>query len=449
MTHRHLPRRTFLRGLGAAVALPMLDAMVPAFASHSRLLASPPCRLAFAYVPNGIIMEDWSPTAEGPEFELTRILQPLATYREDWMLLSGLTHNNGRALGDGAGDHARASASYLTGVHPRKTDGVDIKNGISVDQLAAQAIGGKTRFPSLELGAEHGRVAGNCDSGYSCAYSNSISWRSETSPLPPEVNPRLLFERLFGPPGAKEDAASRARRQRYQKSILDLVLNDTQKLKGELGSTDRRKLDEYLYAVREIEKRIERAELELSGQIPAIERPAGVPIDYAEHVRMMFDLQVIAFQSDMTRITTFMFGREGSNRTYREINVPDAHHGLTHHKGDAKKVEGIIKINRYHMEQFAYFLEKLRSTPDGDGSLLDHSMVVYGSGLSDGNEHTHHDLPVLLAGRGCGALHPGRHIRFPKETPMTNLYISILDRLGLHPESLGDSTGTLEELSEI
>ena len=449
ITAKHLPRRTFLRGLGAAVALPLLDAMQPAFAARSAARVSTPCRLGFAYVPNGIVMENWTPLQAGPGFEVPSILEPLAASRQDWAILSGLTHNSGRALGDGPGDHARAAASYLTGVHPRKTNGADIKNGISVDQVAAQAIGDKTRFPSLELGTEHGRQTGNCDSGYSCAYTNSISWRAEASPMPPEVNPRLVFERLFGKADQDNDPAAIAKRQRYQKSILDFVRADTQKVQRELGPTDRRKLDEYLHAVREIEKRIEHAEQDQKEIVPELDRPAGIPIDYAEHVRLMFDLQVVAFQTDVTRITTFMFGREGSNRTYREIEVPDAHHGLTHHKGDTKKIEAVGKINRYHMEQFAYFIERLRSTPDGDGSLLDHSIIVYGSGLSDGNDHTHCDLPVLMAGRGCGTLHPGRHVRFPDETPMTNLYLSILDRVGVQPDSLGDSNGKLGELSEI
>ena len=449
ITAKHLPRRTFLRGLGVAVALPLLDAMVPAFAARSVDQVSAPCRLGFAYVPNGVVMENWTPLTAGSGFKIPSILEPLAASRQDWAILSGLTHNNGRALGDGPGDHARAAASYLTGVHPKKTNGADIKNGISVDQVAALAIGDKTRFPSLELGTEHGRQTGNCDSGYSCAYSNSISWRAEASPMPPEVNPRLVFERLFGKADQDNDPAAIAKRQRYQKSILDFVREDTQKMQSELGPTDRRKLDEYLHAVREIEKRIEHAEQNLKEIVPELDRPAGIPIDYAEHVRLMFDLQVVAFQTDVTRITTFMFGREGSNRTYREIDVTGAHHGLTHHKGDPKKIEDVGKINRYHMEQFAYFIDRLRSTPDGDGSLLDHSIIVYGSGLSDGNDHTHCDLPVLVAGRGCGKLHPGRHLRFPDETPMTNLYLSILDRVGVQPDSLGDSDGKLGELSEI
>ena len=449
ITGKHLHRRTFLRGLGTAVALPMLDAMAPAFASRGSDLVAAPCRLSCAYVPNRIIMECWTPAAEGARFEIPEILKPLASSRQDWMLLSGLTQNNGRALGDGPGDHARAAASYLTGVHPKKTKGADIKNGISVDQVAAQAIGDRTRFPSLELGVEHGRMAGNCDSGYSCAYSNSVAWRGETSPLPPEVNPRLVFERLFGTADRNTDPAYQAKQRRYRRSILDFVREDTQQLKSHLGPTDRRKLDEYLYAVREIEKRIERAENGVQAAPPSLDRPAGIPIDYAEHVRLMYDLQVLAFQTDMTRIITFMYGMEGSNRTYREIGVSGAHHGLTHHQGNEEKIRDITKINRYHIEQFAYFVDRLRSTPDGDGSLLDHSIIVYGSGLADGNKHTHHDLPVLVAGHGNGKLHPGRHLRYPDETPMTNLYLSILDRVGVQPESLGDSNGKLGELTEL
>ena len=455
MMGKVLPRRTFLQGVGATVALPLLDAMAPAFASAKKLNKIAPCRLAFAYVPNGVILEQWTPEDEGSQFGIRPILEPLAPYRKDWQLISGLAHKNGRALGDGPGDHARAAASYLTGVHPKKTKGADIRNGISVDQVAAEALGGRTRFASLELGTEHGRQVGNCDSGYSCAYSNSLAWRSETTPLPPEVNPRLVFQRLFGSADGDQDPAARARQARHDRSILDFVGEDAKRLKIDLGPTDRRKLDEYLHAVREIEARIQRTEQnagkdEDAGQVSiTMERPGGIPLDYAEHVRLMFDLQVVAFQTDLTRITTFMLGREGSNRTYREIGVPDAHHGLTHHQGDEKKIADIAKINRYHMEQFAYFLDRLGSTPDGEGSLLDHSVVVYGSGLADGNRHSHHDLPVLVAGRGCGKFHPGRHRRYPKNTPMTNLYLTILDRVGVPAESLGDSTGPLKELSEI
>ena len=394
-------------------------------------------------------MEDWTPAAPGALKALPNILEPISEFRGDVMLLSGLTHNNGRALGDGPGDHARAAASFLTGVHPKKTDGADIRNGISVDQVAAELVGGRTRFASIELGVEHGRLAGNCDSGYSCAYSNSISWRSETTPMPPEVNPRLVFERLFGRPGDSNDPVARAKRKRYEKSILDFVQQDTRKLQSELGTTDRRKLDEYLTGVREIEKRIEASEASAAQTTPSMDRPSGVPVDFAEHAKLMFDLQVVAFQTDQTRIATFMLAREGSNRTYREIGVPGGHHGLTHHRNDEEKIRKISKINRYHMELFSYFLKRLDSIQEGDGTLLDHSMVLYGSGLADGNKHTHHDLPVLVAGRAAGGLHPGRHLRYDTETPMANLYLTLLDRMGVHPESIGDSNGRLEHLTDL
>lgn len=445
-----LSRRTLLRGIGTTVALPFLDAMNSAFsATPSRLGNQIPVRMAFSYVPNGIIMEDWTPAAAGALKALPSILEPISEFSGDVMLLSGLTHNNGRALGDGPGDHARAAASFLTGVHPKKTDGADIRNGVSVDQVAAELVGGRTRFASIELGVEHGRLAGNCDSGYSCAYSNSISWRSETTPMPPEVNPRLVFERLFGRPGDSDDPVARAKRKRYEKSILDFVQQDTRKLQSELGPTDRRKLDEYLTGVREIEKRIEASEASAAQTTPSMDRPSGVPVDFAEHAKLMFDLQVVAFQTDQTRIATFMLAREGSNRTYREIGVPGGHHGLTHHRNDEEKISKISKINRYHMELFSYFLKRLDSIQEGDGTLLDHSMVLYGSGLADGNKHTHHDLPVLVAGRAAGGLHPGRHLRYDTETPMANLYLTLLDRMGVHPEEIGDSTGRLEHLTDL
>jgi len=448
ITGKHLARRSFLRGMGVTIALPFLDAMTPAFAATSRIgAASAPRRMAFVYVPNGIIMKDWTPAAEGTAFEFPRILKPLESYRKDLMVLSGLTHNTGRALGDGPGDHARAAATFLTGIHPKKTSGADISLGVSVDQIAAQKIGAATRFASLELGCEDGRLVGNCDSGYSCAYSNSISWRTSTTPMPPEVNPRAVFERLFG--DASETPEVRAKRLAYDKSILDFVLDDTQRLKGDLGKTDRRKLDEYLDAVREIERRIEMAEHDSSQFTPTIEKPAGVPVEFADHVRLMFDLMTLAFQADLTRVSTFMICREGSTRSYREIGVSDAHHPLTHHRGNPDWIEKVTKINSFHLEQFAYFVNKLKSTTDGDGTLLDRVMVVYGSGLADGNQHTHNDLPVVLAGAGNGAMRPGRHVRYAKETPMTNLYVAMLDHMGVTLEHIGDSTGELQHLTDL
>jgi hypothetical protein len=441
-----LSRRAVLRGLGATIALPALDAMTPALAAAP--LKAAPLRLAFVYVPNGIIMPEWTPKAAGKEFEFTRILKPLAPFRDQLLVLTGLNDHNGNALGDGAGDHARAGASFLTGVHCRKTAGADIQGGISADQIAAQHLSARTLLPSLELGCEDARTVGNCDSGYSCAYTNSISWRSPTTPMPPEMNPRLVFERLFGAVDTNLDPATRARRARYRRSILDLVTGDTQKLVATLGPADRRKVDEYLTAVREIEQRIERAEQE-GGPPPGIERPSGVPTTFAEYLKLMYDLQVVAFQADLTRVATLMVGREGSLRVYPEIGIPDPHHPLTHHRNNPDWIEKVTRINCHHAELFAYFLRRLAAIPDGEGTLLDHAMVVYGSGLSDGNRHTHEELPVLLAGRGGGSLKPGRHLVYPVGTPLTNLYLSLLDRLGVRPEILGDSTGALQHLSDL
>ncbi len=446
ITRRHLPRRTFLRGMGAAIALPMLDAMTPAFALP-RVKASP-LRLAFTYVPNGVTMAEWTPAGSGAAFELSRILKPLEPLRRDVVVISGLAQRNGNALGDGPGDHARAAASYLTGVHPRKTAGADIQNGVSVDQIAARHLAAETRFASLELGCDDSRTVGNCDSGYSCAYTNSLAWRGPATPMPPETNPRLVFERLFGDIDTSLPPDARARRLRYRRSILDLVGERTRELATDLGPSDRRKLDEYLSSIRDIEQRIAKAEQDLTGLTPAIDKPTGIPVLYADYINLMFDLQLVAFQTDATRVVTLMMGREGSMRTYPEIGVPDPHHPLTHHRGNAEWIERVTKVNAMHMELFAGFLAKLKATPDGDGTLLDHSIVVYGSGLSDGNRHTHEDLPVLLAGRG-GALRTGTHVVCPKGTPMTNLYLTLLDRIGVREESLGDSTGRLEHVAGL
>jgi hypothetical protein len=449
-TRRFLPRRTFLRGMGAVIALPALDAMTPAFASGSMSAQATGStrRLAFTYVPNGIMMGDWTPAAEGAEFELPRILAPIKPLRDEVLVLSGLSHKNGMALGDGAGDHARAAASYLTGVHPRKTAGADIQNGISVDQIAAQHIADQTRLRSLELGCDDSRTIGNCDSGYSCAYTNSLAWRGPATPLPPETNPRLVFERLFGDIDTSLPAEVRKRRLLHRRSILDLVTDRTSHLMGELGPNDRRKLDDYLSSVRDIELRIQKAEADFTGVLPDIEKPTGIPVEYADYVKLMFDLQIVAFQTDSTRVVTMMMGREGSGRTYPEIGVPDPHHPLTHHRGNPEWIEKVKKINTLHMELFAGFLKKLKETPDGDGTLFDHSLVVYGSGLSDGNRHTHNDLPVLVAG-GAGNFRLGRHLVYPIDTPMTNFYLTLLDRMGVHEEQIGDSTGRVEHLTDV
>lgn len=451
ITGTHLSRRTLLRGAGAALGLPLLDSMIPAMANPSRISAAATKRLAFVYVPNGIIMPAWTPKSTGVSYEFESVMKPLEPMRRKLTVLSGLTHNTGRALGDGPGDHARAAATFLTGVHPKKTAGADISLGVSVDQIAAAHIGRETRFGSLELGLEGGRQAGNCDSGYSCAYSNNISWRSHTAPNPPEINPRLIFERMFGSSDPSEGAELRARRERLNKSILDFVAEDAQSLQSKLGATDRRKLDEYLTSVREIELRIENAEraVKSAGNMPLIERPDGIPENYADHARLTFDLMTLAFQADLTRVITLMMAREGSNRPYREIGVNDGHHGLTHHKGNVEWIESIRKINQYHCEQFAYWIRKMDSIADGEGTLLDNSMIIYGSSISDGNRHTHHDLPIVLAGSGAATLKSGRHIRYPKETPLTNLYVAMLDRLGVRENQIGDSTGPLQHLSDI
>ena len=449
---KQLSRRTVLRGLGASLALPFLDAMVPAFASPAVQKSLAVNRMAFLYVPNGIVMEGWTPAgAVGSTTlgDLPRITTALAPYRNDILLLSGLTSNGGRALGDGPGDHGRAGAGYLTGVHPKKTYGKDIKTGISMDQVAARQLEKITRFGSLELGCEEGIQGGNCDNGYSCAYSNSISWRTENTPNPPEIRPRAVFERLFGAADGddtEKDPAKRQRQAEYRRSILDLALGDAQRLQSSLGGDDRRKLDEYLSSIRDVEKRIQSTERGNKPKAPADAPSASIPTDFAEHSHLMLDLLTLAFQTDATRVITVLLGIEQSPRNYPEIGITEAHHGLTHHSGDKAKIEKVTQINEYHIKQFAWFLEKLKATPDGDGSLLDHSMIVYGAALADGNSHQHHNLPTVLAGRGRGTIQPGRHVRYPVETPITNLYLSMFDRMGVMAESIGDSTGRLEGL---
>lgn len=432
--------------MGTAIALPMLDAMTPAFGAAPK----PPVRLAFLYVPNGVVdISWWKPQSAGKDFTMPRLLKPLEKFREDVFVLSGLDDHNGNALGDGPGDHGRAGASFLSGVHCKKTAGADIQAGISADQVAAQIIGHQTRFPSLELGCEDSRTVGNCDSGYSCAYTNSISWRTPTTPNPPEINPRMAFERLFGTADLSLAPEVRARRAEYRKSILDLVREDTQKLVGSLGNNDRRKLDEYLFAIREIELRIEKAENDNRSITPPMEKPAGIPIGFTEYVTLMCDIQMMAFQTDLTRISTLMFAREGSMRVYPEIGINDPHHPLTHHRNIEDWIEKVARINIYHVELFTQYLKRLKETKEGDGTLLDNSMIVYGAGICDGNRHNHEDLPILLAGRGGGSFKPGRHIAYPKGTPITNLYMTLLDRMGVQPEKIGDSTGKVAHLSEI
>jgi hypothetical protein len=443
MKRWQIPRRTFLKGVGTAIALPMLDAMAPVFAAAPSTRR--PLRMAFVYVPNGVNMADWTPASEGTDFVLPAILEPLQPHRGDLQILSGLAHRKADPNGDGGGDHARASASFLTGMQARKTAAVDVRVGVSVDQVAAAKIGQQTRLPSLELSCDKGQQAGSCDSGYSCAYQFNLAWKTPTTPLPPEVDPRLVFERLFANGAPGETAESRARRQQANKSILDFVLADARQLRSGLGSNDQRKLDEYMTSVREIEQRIENAE-KMAVAAPDYATPTGVPRDYEQHLRMMFDLLTLAFQTDTTRISTFMIAHDGSNRSYPFAGVPDGHHDTSHHGGNAEKKAKLSKINRFHMTQFSYFLERLKSMREGDGTLLDNCMIVYGSAIADGNAHSHYDLPVLLAGRGGGAFTTGRHVHFPKDTPMTNLYLAMLEQMGTPVERLGDSTGLLKGL---
>jgi hypothetical protein len=441
VTRKALARRTFLRGLGTAVALPFLDAMAPAFAA-STVPGKAPVRMAFVYVPNGIDMRNWNPAYEGKLEELPRILKPLEPLKDDILLLGNLTHNTGRALLDGAGDHGRCCGSYLTGVQVRKTT-VDIKASVSCDQIVANEIGGKTRFPSLEIGLEDARQAGDCDSGYSCAYTNNLAWKSETQPLPPILDPRALFERLFGN-GAVLSPEARARQSRYRKSILDFVTEDTHKLESTLGPTDKRKLEEYLSSIREIERQIEKAEKDNAQIDPHMDKPYGVPADFAEHFKLMTDMITIAFQADLSRVFTFLVTREGTSRAYREIDIPDGHHPLTHHRNDPVMMEKVAQINSYHMRQFAAWIERLKSIKEGDSTLLDNSMIVYGAGLADGNRHTHEDLPTLIAGRGGNFIKPGRRVVYRKETPMCNLFLTMMGGMGVHMEHFGDATGRLE-----
>jgi hypothetical protein len=444
ITKKSLARRTFLRGLGTTLALPLLDSMVPALAS-----TTPAVRLAFVYHPVGMIMDRWTPAAEGSAFEFTPTMQALEPFRERMVVLSGLAQVNGRALGDGAGDHAREGATWLTGVHPKKTEGAGIRAGISADQIAARELGKRTQLASLELGLESPTLAGGCDSGYSCAYTNTVSWRSATTPLPVEVNPRMVFERLFGD-GDSTDPAARLAVIEEQRSILDYVAGSVDRLQTRLGKSDRAKLSDYLEAVRDIERRIQKAEQQNAQlRLPVMERPSSIPEAFEDHARLMMDLQVLAFQTDMTRVITMMLGRAGSNRTYRSIGVSDGHHSITHHLNDPVKIGNVAKIDAHLVKTFAYFLEKMKATPDGDGNLLDHSMIVYGSSLSDANAHTHHELPIVLVGGGVGQVKGGRHIRYAKDTPLNNLFLNVLDRAGVPVESFGDSTGKLQYLSDV
>jgi hypothetical protein len=437
---RHpINRRTVLRGTGAALGLPILEAMLP---KHSAFAAEPeiqrPVRLAWVFFPNGTNPDSWQPKAQGSQWELTPSLEPLGELKADVTVLSGLAQVNARSLGDGPGDHARSAAAFLTGAHPLKTSGSSIRAGKSADQIAAETYGKATRLPSIELGTEAGRAAGACDSGYACAYSNNISWRSPSQPMPKEINPKLAFDRLFGTGETTSDG-----QLALQRSILDLVAEDARQLRKRLGGTDQMKLDEYFNSVRDLERRLDRMATPVES-VNADHRPDEEPADAGEHQRLMYDLMVLAFKTDTTRIATFMLGNEGSNGTYPMIGVNEGHHHLSHHQNDPDKVSKIAAIDRFFAEQYAYFLRQLKATADGQGSLLDNCLIVYGGAIRDGNRHDHHDLPVLLAGSGGGFIQPGKHLEYASETPLNNLFLSMLQTVGVSVDQFGDSTGHLE-----
>lgn len=439
---KKLPRRTVLRGLGASLALPLLDSMIPALTSASALEAHTARRLGVVYVPNGMAMKAWTPAAEGTNFEITRILQPLAPYKDRMLVLSGL---NGVA--SNAGVHASASTRFLTGVTPARTEN-DLQAEVSIDQLVARELGQQTQLGSLELALDQNDVFGSCDIGFSCMYTSTIAWRDARTPLPMETNPRVVFERLFGDSGTT-DPAVRSERMRRDQSLLDAVSDRVSELNRKVGAGDRIKLDQYLDAIRDVERRIQMAEAQVGRELPEVTQPSGIPATYEAHAKLMFDMQVLAYQTDLTRVITFMMGRELSGRTYAEIGVPDSHHPTSHHRDDPVLYEKVTKINEFHTSLFAYYLDKLDATPDGNGSLLENMLLLYGAGMSDSNQHSNSGLPLVLFGGGSGKVKGGRHLRYAENTPISNLHLTMLDKLGIPVEKLGNSTGALDLLSDV
>lgn len=445
VTKKAISRRTVLRGLGATIALPLLDGMVPAFAALRNTAAKVTPRLSVIYVGNGVVMKGWTPGTEGAGYEMTPILEPLTPFRDRMLVLTGLDNRPGLALpGEPAGGHGRICGSFLTGVHVKPTEGADFQAGISIDQIAAKQLGQQTQLASLEVGLESTEVAGACDAGFSCAYTTTVSWRGPTTPLPMENNPRAVFERLFGDQDST-DAAARLARIQADRSILDSVTQKAARLQQGLGSRDRAKLSEYLEAIRDVERRIQKAEEQSARALPVVEQPAGAPDSFEEYARLMFDLQVLAYQSDLTRVITFMMAPELSARTYPEIGVPDPHHAISHHQGKRENLDKLVKIGTYHSKLIAYYLGRLQSTPDGDGCLLDHINIICARGMSDPNAHDPHNLPLVVF--GGSQLKGGRHLRY-SGTPLTNLYMTMLVNLGVPVEHIGDSTGQLSMLSD-
>ncbi|MGY8657831.1 MAG: DUF1552 domain-containing protein [Verrucomicrobiales bacterium] len=446
-----LDRRKFLRGIGAAVSLPAMDSLSPLMAATADGLATTakgsPLRMAYLYIPNGVNLEHWKPKGKGSNYQLGKSMAALEKLKGDMQIYSGFTHKHAYAGRDGAGDHARSNATFLTGQRAKKTSGSDIKVGTSVDQIAAQAVQNQTRLSSLELTCDGVRKSGRCDSGYSCAYQFNLSWRSENQPNTPEANPRLVFERLFGAGSADERAKSLAQRRSTQKSILDFISDDAKAMHKHLGRNDQHKLEEYLTGVREIERQIQNTENLGSPGDPGVAAPQGQPGDYKDHMRLLMDMMVLAFQTDSTRISTFLLAHDGSNRSFKDIGVSEGHHNLSHHKRQEDNLEKIQKIDQFYIEQLAYFMEKMKATEDVDGkSLLHNSMIVYGSGIADGDRHSHSDLPVIVAGNGGGAFETGRHVDLGEEVPLSNLYVRMLNEFGVETKRFGDSTGSLKKI---
>jgi hypothetical protein len=442
ITKKALPRRTFLRGMGASVALPLLDAMVPSMTALARTPADPVRRLGFVYMPMGCDLSRWTPPGEGKLAELSPTLQSLVALRDRLTIISNLELKNAYP-----GTHATSNAAFLSAAKAKWTESTDYHLGTTVDQIAAQQIGHQTLLPSLELSMDLLQTVGQCDNGYACVYQNNLSWSSPTTPLPAEAHPRVVFERLFGEGGTTADRRSDLRRRA---SLLDWVRDDITRLQNSLGPEDRTRVGQYLDTVREVERRIQRAEAGAADrQLPDLDRPAGVPAAYADHARLMFDLQVLALQGDVTRVITFQLARETSNRTYPEIGVSDPHHPLTHHGNNAEKIARMAKINAFHVSLFSYFLEKLQATPEGDGCLLDHSLVLYGSGMGNPNVHDHVNLPIIVAGGGAGRLKGGRHIKYAEPTPLANLHLTLLERVGVRLDAFADSKGKVDELLSL
>ncbi len=445
VTKKTLDRRTILRGLGATVALPLLDAMVPALSAATQTAASPVPRLGFFYAPNGMFLPNFHPAGDGGKnFLLTPILQPMEAYRDQMVVLSGLSNYGVVSPNEGGGVHTRAHGGWLNGILPKRTEGADLRAGKTIDQYAADTLGAETSLRSLELTTEDNYQVGNCENGYSCAYLNSTSWRTDTTPLPHERDPRVVFQRMFGDGGSVE---ARLQQMRTDRSILDSVTESIGRLGRRLGLADRVMVDDYLDAVRDVEQRIQRAERSnATTPLPDFAQPAGVPENYDEHVRLLFDLLVLGYQADVTRVSCMQLARGLSGRTYPDVGVPEGHHTVSHHQLDPHNIEQYTKINIHQMTLFSEFIEKMRNTPDGDGTLLDHSIMLYGTGMGDGDHHTPYNLPITLVGGGCGTLEGGRHLKYALHTPFMNLGVSLLEKVGVQVDQISDSTGTLSNL---